>query len=65
MQGFNSVWCSVSPSLRIVSFLLQQQCEDWAFHMLFSCSLENCQRERGTQMQRYPDLLGLHFSESL
>lgn len=42
-----SVWCRVS--LRIVSFLLQQWIEDWAFYMpsIFFCSQGNCQREAG------------------
>ena len=44
VQGFYSVWCSVSLCLRIVSFLLQQKFEDWAYFLLskFFCSLENC-----------------------
>ena len=61
MQGFYSVWCSVSLCLRIVSFLLQQKFEDWACFLLskFFCSLENCRgwggaggelRCRGTQI---------------
>jgi len=58
VQGFYSVWCSVSLSLRIVSFLLQQKFEDWACLMLskFFCSLENCQGEEGNSDAEVPRL---------
>ena len=58
VQGFYSVWCSVSLSLRIVSFLLQQKFEDWACLMLskFFCSLENGQGEEGNADAEVPRL---------